>query len=74
MPCPIVGESVLAEAQGIDVAVAIEDREGVAVFEHPGAVVDPARRGEDVEAVGYLDDVGHAVPPALTSPRPLSAA
>ena len=39
MPCPIVGESVLAEAQGIDVAVAIEDREGVAVFEHPQHVV-----------------------------------
>jgi len=52
MPRSIVVESVLAESEGMDVAVAVEDREGVAVLQHPRAVVDPARRGEDVEAVG----------------------
>lgn len=46
-------EAFLAEADGLDVAVMVEDGEGVALFEDSGLVVGGRRRGDDVKG-GFL--------------------
>ena len=57
----LVVEAELAEPHRGDVAEAIEHRERVAVLEHPRAVVDAGRAGEDVEPVLDPDEVLEAL-------------
>ena len=54
-----VVEALLALPDRVDVAVAIEHREGVAVLEDARAIVDPRGGREHVEAVTDPDDVVH---------------
>ena len=56
----VVVEALLAASELADVAVSVEDREGVTLLEHPGAVVEALRRREDVEAVVDLEDLFRA--------------
>src|SRR5262249_53169644 len=53
-----VVEALLAEAARLDVAVTVEDREGVPVLEHPGPFISHAGDGQDVvrPAVGPIGD------------------
>jgi hypothetical protein len=54
-----VKEAELTEAEGFDVAVAIQDGEGVAVLEHAGAVIGESGRGLDVVFIFDADDICH---------------
>ena len=67
---PLVVEPLLAEADRLDVAVAVEDGERVAVLEHAVAARRPARRSaEDVVAILDFQDARPRSWPAAGSGR-----
>ena len=67
----MVIDAEFRRADVVDVAIAVEDREGVAVLEHAPPVIHAGRGREDVISIVDADDFfGHDVtPPADGSPR-----
>jgi hypothetical protein len=72
----LVVDAELRGTEAVDVAEPVEDRECVAVLEHPRPVVEPRRRRQDVEVFADADElVGHhaadsgmaSVPPSRRS-------
>jgi hypothetical protein len=61
---PLVVQALLAKAARLDVAVVVEDGEGVPVLEHPGPFVGGAGSGQDV--------VRAAVPPSIRRSQPVT--